>query len=319
MKVLLRLLPLALIGLVAASCSSLAVAAATVNGHRITQEEVEQQLKLLTNDPAFGEALRSDPNVARGDGRRQVLTTLIYATVAEDEAAKYKIDPSKAQVDQLISERAQSEGATSSQFLRSQHLSLAEGRQIARRLLIQSELQSRVLHNTVVSDASIKQVYEQNKASFAEAHLLRITVPNSSDVRDILTKVNSGTDFATLAKQKSIDQLGPNGGDMGFVLMSGLSPQEQDAVSRAKTGGVTDPIPTQSAFEIFKVAERRTQPLDEAAQEIGSTLQQQQRQQDYQSWLQARVRASHIVVNPQYGHFDKAQGQVVRASTNLAP
>jgi parvulin-like peptidyl-prolyl isomerase len=319
MKVLFRLVPLVLIGLVAASCSSLAVAAATVNGHRITQEQVEEQLKLLTNDPAFGDALRSDPNVARGDGRRQVLTTLIYTTVASDQAAKYKIDPSKAQVDQLISERAQSDGLTASQFLRSQHLTLAEGRQIARRLLIDSELQGRVLRNTVVSDANIKQAYEANKASFAQAHLLRITVTNSSDVRDILTKFDSGTDFATLAKQKSIDQLGRTGGDMGYVLLSNLSPQEQDAITRAKTGGVTDPISTQSAFEIFKVVDRRTEPLDQAAQEIGSGLQQQQRQQDYQAWIEARVRAAHIVVNPQYGHFDKAQAQVVRASTNLAP
>ncbi len=317
--VLLRLFPLALACLVAASCSSLTVAAATVNGHRITQDDVEAQLKQLTADPTFGVALRQDPNVARGEGRRQVLTTLIYTAVAEQEGDKLGVHPSSAQVDQLITERAQSDGLSVSQFLKSQNLSLADGRDIARRLLLDQELQAHVVRNTAVSDAAIKSAYQANADAFAEAHLLRMTLSSSNDVRDALSKLESGTDFATLAKQESIDQLKSNGGDMGFVLLSQLQPQEQDAIGRAKPGGVTDPIPTGTAFELFKVVERRTQPLDEASAQIRSGLQQQLQQQNYQSWLEARVRHAHIVVNPQYGRFDKAQAQVVRAPTNLNP
>jgi len=318
MKVL-RFLPVALICVLAASCSTFTVAAATVNGRRITQDQVEQQLRQLTADPAFGDALRQDPNVARGEGRRQVLTTLIYSVVAQEEANKRGIHPTSGQIDQLISERAQSDGLSVSQFLKSQNLTLAEGRQIATRLLLDSELQGRVLQGSHVSAADIKAAYDANKSAFAEAHLQRITLSSSADVRDTLAKINSGTDFATLAKERSIDPLKDNGGDMGFVLLSQsqLTPQEQDAISRAKIGGVTDPVPTQAAFEIFKVVERRTQPLAEAQQQILAGLQQQQRQQDYQNWLQARVRAARIVVNPQYGRFDRAQAQVVRASTNL--
>lgn len=319
MKLVFRLIPLALVCVVASSCSTLAVAAATVNGQRITQTQVEDQLKQLTADPTFGDALRQDPNVARGDGRRQVLTTLIYSAVAQQEAKKLGIKTSPAQVDQLISERAQSDGLTVSQFLKLQKLDLAQGRAIARRLLLDFALQQRVLHNTKVSAASIKAAYEANKSSFAEAHLQRMTLNTSNDVRDVLTKLGSGTDFATLAKQKSGDQLAPAGGDMGFVLLSRLNPQEQDAITRAKLGGVSDPVPTQSAFEIFKVVERRTEPLAQAQAEIQSGLAQQQRTQDYQSWLQRRVRASRVVVNPQYGHFDRTQAQVVRAATNLNP
>lgn len=317
-NVFLRLFPLALACLVAASCSSLTVAAATVNGQRITQDEVEAQLKQLTADPTFGDALRQDPNVARGEGRRQVLTTLIYTAVAEQEGAKLGVRPTDAQVDQLITERAQADGLSVSQFLKSQNLSLDDGRQIARRLLLDEELQAKVLRDTKVSDADIKAAYQANAGSFAEVHLLRMTLPSSNDVRDVLTKLEGGTDFATLAKQQSIDALKGNGGDMGFVLLSQLSPQEQDAITRAKTGGVTDPIPTGAAFEVFKVVERRTQPLDEASAQIRSGLQQQQQQQDYQNWLEARVRHAHIVVNPQYGRFDRAEAQVVRASTNLS-
>jgi parvulin-like peptidyl-prolyl isomerase len=319
MKVVFRVLPAVLVCFVAASCSSLAVAAATVDGRRITQDQVEAQLRELTADPTFGDALRHDPNVARGDGRREVLTTLIYTAVAEEEADRRGIHPTRGQIDSLISERAQVDGLTVSQFLKSQNLTLDEGRQIAKRLLLDEELSSRVLRNTAVSQSDIRAAYEANQASFAEAHLLRITVSSSADVRDALSKLESGTDFATYAKQKSIDPLATAGGDMGFVLLGQLTPQEQDAISRAKTGGLTDPIPTHSAFEVFKVVERRTQPLDEAAEQIRGGLAQQQRQQEYQDWLRARVRHARIIVNPQYGRFDRAQAQVVRAGTNLNP
>jgi len=319
MKVLLRLVPLALVCAVASSCSTFSVAAATVNGQRITQAEVQQQLAVLDSDPNFGDALRQDPNVARGNGRRQVLTTLIYTAIAQQEAKKLNIRITDAQISRLISERASSDGLSVSQFLKLQKLTLAQGRDIARRLLLDFSLQQRVLHNTQVSAASIRQAYEQNKASFAQAHLLRMTVGSSSEVRDALQKINSGTDFSALAKQSSIDQLGGAGGDMGYVLVSQLSPQEQDAITRAKLGGVTDPVPTQSAFEIFKVVDRRTQPLADATAGIQSGLAQQQRTQDYQTWLVARVRHARIVVNPEYGQFDPTQAQVVQFPTSLRP
>src|SRR5688500_5009754 len=55
------------------SCASLAVAAATVNGDKISEAEVESELDTLRDDPIFGEALRRDPDT-RGQRRREILT-----------------------------------------------------------------------------------------------------------------------------------------------------------------------------------------------------------------------------------------------------
>src|SRR6476646_4284061 len=134
MKVLLRLVPVALICAVAASCSSLAVAAATVNGQRITEATVEDQVKILLEDPTFGGTLQQDPSIRRGDGRRQVLTTLIYTTVAEQEAKKRGITVGRKQEDNLMQQTAQSQGMTVKQFLKQQNLTLEQAYTIAQRL-----------------------------------------------------------------------------------------------------------------------------------------------------------------------------------------
>src|SRR3954467_6909809 len=109
-RILLKLLPVALICALASSCSTLAVAAATVNGSRITEADVDGGVKTLTNDPAFGDAMRSDPTVTRGDGRRQVLTDLIWGAVADQEAKRHRITIKAADEDLLIRQAAQGQG-----------------------------------------------------------------------------------------------------------------------------------------------------------------------------------------------------------------
>ncbi len=316
---ILRLLPLALICALLASCSALAVAAATVNGQRIPEREVESQVEILLGDRTFGSTLQQDPSIRRGDGRREVLTTLIYTTVAEQEANKRNIKVTRKQEDTLMQQAAQSQGMTIAQFLKVQNLNLDQAHTIARRLVLDSALQERVLVNSRVSDADLKRAYEANKQFFGEVHLLRITVATQNDIRDVLTKLNAGEDFATLARARSKDEAATSGGDVGWVPLQQLSPQESAAIERAKPGGVTDPLPVQSAFEVFKIVERRTKPLAEVVEQIRPTLERNKRQDDYRNWLQQRVRAARVVVNPQYGRFDRTQAIVVQSSNKLRP
>jgi parvulin-like peptidyl-prolyl isomerase len=319
MKVL-RLLPLVLIPALFASCSALAVAAATVNGQRISEREVESQVQILLEDPTFGQTLQQDPSIRRGSGRREVLTTLIYTIVAEQEAKKRRITVSREQEDRLMEQAAQGQGLSVERFLKVQKLTLEQAHTIAHRLVLDSALQERIGENTRVTDEDIKQAYESNKQFFGEARLQRITVASQNDVRDALTKLGSGQDFGELARQVSKDPTAEDGGDLGWVSLSQLSPQEQSAIERAKPGGFTDPIPTQTGtFEIFKVNERRTKPLAQAAPEIRPGLERSKRQEDYRTWLQDRVRAAKIVVNPQYGRFDPKQVAVVQGSPTLRP
>jgi parvulin-like peptidyl-prolyl isomerase len=309
---------LAILSALGVSCSTLAVAAATVNGDKITESEVERQLGVLRSDPVFGETLRTDPD-ERGNGRRTILTRLIYSTVAEQQARRMGIKPTRGQIDRLLEQRAQSEGLSVDEFLEAQNLSQSEGRRIAEQLVREFALQERVLRGIELDDDEVRAQYDENEQAFAEAHLERITVKTEQDAVEVLEQLNDGEDFDAVATELSTDPSAEDGGDLGYVGLTTLSPEAQSAVSAAVLGGVTDPVQTATGFEIFHVIDRRTKPFDEASEEIRANLSEAQRQERYAEWLAERVRKAKIVVNPKYGVFDPEQAQVVAGPSELQP
>lgn len=304
--------------LVAASCSQLAVAAATVNGEKITESEVEAELDTLRDDPVFGEALKRDPDT-RGQRRREILRELIYQLVAKQEADRLDVSVSRAQIDQLIEQTARSRGQTVEKLLEAEQLSMDDARRLAERGVRRFALIDEVIDEVDVPDDAIRDVYEGQQERFVEVHLERITVENEDDAREVLEDVQDGESFSEIAEDRSIDDLAEKGGDMGFVPMTALDVQVQNAVSSAVSGGLTDPLQTPSGFEIYRLVERQKKSFDEVEGEIRRALSQEERDQRYQLWLAGRVRNAKVIVNPKYGRFDKRQQEpaVVPAGPEL--
>jgi parvulin-like peptidyl-prolyl isomerase len=314
-----RLFAVVLASLVLApACSSLSVAAATVNGDKVTESEVESELDTLRDDPVFGEALKRDPDT-RGQRRREILQELIYQTVARQEARRLGIRTTPGQADNLIAQTARARGLTVDKLLENENLSRSEARRLALRGVLRFALIDEVVKQESVPDADVRQVYEGQRDRFVEVHLERITVKTDAEAREILEDLNDGGDFSSIAEERSTDDLADEGGDMGFVPLTSLDVQVQDAVSQAVEGGLTDPIQGADAFEIYRLVERKTKSFDEVADEIRRALTQDDRDQRYQLWLAERVREARVIVNPKYGRFDKEQAQptVVPAAGEL--
>lgn len=301
---------IAFLGLLAGTaCSSLSVAAATVDGVKIAEAEVEDEIAVLRSDPTFGDAIKRDPDT-RGQRRRQILTQLIYQAVAKTEAERRNIHPTRAQVDRLIDQEAANLGQSREEFLKEQGLSEAEALKLGERIVQTFELRDQIGTAVSITDEQVEQTYETQKQSFEEVELERITVNTEEQARDVLEDIE-GDNFGDIAKERSIDELKGEGGAMGTVAVTTLSPEAQEAVGAAVSGGVTDPVQTADGFVIYHVLDRRTKELDEVADQIRATLAQDQRQQGYDEWLAGQISKAKIVVNPKYGTFDKQQLQVV--------
>ncbi len=302
------------------SCSSLAVAAATVNDTKITENEVESELDVLRGDPVFGQALRTDPDT-RGQRRREILNELIYQSVAEQQARRLKIKVNDAQADRLIEQAARTNGASVEQFLESQNLTREQARRIAGRGVLRFALIDKVVRDVDVDDEAVAGVYEGQEDRFVDVHLERITVATDKDARDVVEDIGSGSTFAEVARDRSKDALAKGGGDLGFVPLTGLDPSVQGPISQAVEGGLTDPIQGSSGFEIYHLVERRTKSFDEVEADIRGALAAEEKDVRYQRWLSEKVRDAKIVVNPKYGRLDRsAENPAVVASTGeLAP
>jgi parvulin-like peptidyl-prolyl isomerase len=298
------LLPLLLVALVAPACSSFAVAAATVNGEKITEAEVERELDVLRSEPIFGDTIRRDPD-QRGQRRRALLSELIRQEIARQEAARLKIDIKDAQVTQLLEQAARARGYENvEQLLEEEQLTDEEARRIAERGVLRFELMDRVVQGVAVNENTVRDVYEGQQERFVEVHLKRITVKTQAEAREAMSEVG-GSSFEDVAREHSIDELADNGGDMGYVGLTTLDVTVQGALEGAVEGGLSDPIETETGVEIYQLIDRRTRPFEEVADELRNSLTQEERDAAYQSWLAEKIKAAKIVVNPKYGRFDR--------------
>lgn len=308
------LLPLALVALTATSCTSFQVAAATVNGSKIPESEVESELARVRADPTFQEILSRDQG--RGEARRAILNGLIRQQILVQESRKLGVEPTEAQIDRLITQEAQRAGFSVEEFLEVQNLTRDDIVELAGRVVREFELSRRVIGEADVDDEIVQRFYEQNAAAFEEAHLLRITVGTEADARSVLEQLGRGS-FATVARNRSIDQLAVEGGDMGYVPLTELNPQAQGAVRQVPEGRVTDPVPTAAGFEVYRVVDRRTRPLEAVEQQIRTQLSEQSRTARFEEWVTERLQAARIVVNPKYGRFDRDAAAVVVSTGEL--
>jgi peptidyl-prolyl cis-trans isomerase SurA len=95
---------------------------------------------------------------------------------------------------------------------------------------------------------------------------------------DALAAVKKGDDFAETASKVSESETSQNGGDIGFFAKGELTPALEAIVDKLDKGQVTDVIPTQGAFMIFKVEDKHPGgilPFELAQKKVFDVLWQQ--------------------------------------------
>src|SRR5271156_5193248 len=95
---------------------------------------------------------------------------------------------------------------------------------------------------------------------------LRIIVVDSSTKADrVLQRLNHGEDFATLARELSIDPTASDGGLMGKVDLSSLRSELRDAIKGLAEGQISQVVHLPSGYAILKVVPSVVPPDDTAA------------------------------------------------------
>ena len=87
-------------------------------------------------------------------------------------------------------------------------------------------------------------------------NLLIIVVDSASHADRVLDRLKNGEDFATLAKELSIDPTASDGGSMGLIDPATLRPELRDAVQRLSVGEISGVVHTNSGYAILKMIPR---------------------------------------------------------------
>jgi len=134
------------------------------------------------------------------------------------------------------------------------------------------------IDSTKLNAAAQKAYFDAHTEEFigpAQAQVELVSIPRTvgaaadttakKEADDIVRLARGGSDFATLAKERSQGPYAERGGDLGSdVPLSRLPPQLQSAFATLPVGAVTDPIKDGPTYFIFKLNERKvvgTEPV----------------------------------------------------------
>jgi foldase protein PrsA len=142
---------------------------------------------------------------------------------------------------------------------------------------------NKILENEVtVTDEEMQQFFEQNQQSFGtpeQVQASHILVQTPEEAEAILKQLESGADFAQLAKEKSQDPGSKEqGGDLGFFPRGQMAPEFEEAAFNLEVGKTSGIVQTQFGFHIIKVTDKKEAELptfDEKKEEIKDQLVQQ--------------------------------------------
>ena len=147
-----------------------------------------------------------------------------------------------------------------------------------------------------ISEADVKGEYDKlvalsKEPKNANEYLFSdIVVGTEAEAKEVIASANMGTDFATLAKEKSLDkQGGAQGGQMNWSLPGKLLPAIGDALLTTGKGKVdSTPIKTDYGWVVLKVNDIRpfkVPPYDEVKQGIASMMVQAEKQKAIQQLM----------------------------------
>lgn len=220
----------------------LANVVAKVNNHAITDDQLYQ--RLFTAHGA------------------QVLGQMISELLVEDEAAARGILITDKDLDARVSELAA--GFPSSEefagWLASQRLTPEDVKAQVRLGMLQEQVIIAARQITV-TPKEVEEFFKANEERLAtpeQYHLRHIVVPTEAEMQEVLVALEAGADFAKLAALKSRDEATKDsGGDLGFVPLSVLAPQLQEAVSGLKAGEVSPVVATDFGLHVITLEETK--------------------------------------------------------------
>lgn len=269
---------------------------ARVNGETIGKAEFERAVKTL--EASVGQPV---PAERRNEVFRGVLDQMIAYKLIQQEARALKLAVSDVEVDARMKE-IQGQFPNQQAFtkaLTDQRVTLAELKADQKRqMVVNKVLDAQVQSKVNVTPQEVEDFYRKNPDKFQRpesAHVqhILIRVPQNadaatkakakSDAEALLKQVKGGSDFATLAREKSQDPgSAAGGGDLGFFNKGQMVPQFDEAAFKLKPGEVSPVVETPFGFHVIKMIEKKgagVVTLEEARTRIEGYLKKQQADQ----------------------------------------
>ena len=285
---------------------------ARVNGEAVKKADLDRLIKnmeLSANQPI--------PADRRDEILRRALDQLVTYTVLSQETKARKVTVTEAEIDSNL-KQMQSQFPNQAEFtkaLAARGMTLERLRADARvDLSINRMVEAEVASTPAPTDAQAREFYDKNPDKFKQEEAIRashILIPADEKADDatkkkaraeadgVLKELQSGGDFAELAKKHSKDSSAAQGGDLNFFPRGQMVPAFDQAAWALKPGQISDVVTTPFGYHIIKVTDHRaasTVPFDQVSARIKEYLAQQQKQERAQAFIESLKQKAKIEV-----------------------
>lgn len=131
-----------------------------------------------------------------------------------------------------------------------------------------------------------------------EYNVRHILLPDPTVASSVLSRLNSGESFATLANQFSIGPSAPSGGNLGWMTRGMISPDFMEAVCRLSTGEISGVVETSMGFHIIQLMDKTPLETPLSAEEIMELATMElisSRREELLIQVIGDLRADHII------------------------
>ena len=268
-----------------------AAVAATVNGHDITEGEIQDMLDRFMAQMG-GRIPPGQLEAVLPQIRENILNELVMRQIMRDAVEEAGIELTDEDYQHDLGELAEAlpEGITVEQYLEESGATeddLREQMKMRRLVLRQVESASEP------DEAEVRAFYDENRDGFAQpesvtaSHILIAFEDGDDDaakaakrerLAGIRQQILDGADFAELAAANSDCPSKNNGGDLGSFGRGQMVPPFEDAAFSQEPGQVGDIVETSFGYHLIKVTdhqEGKTPDFDEVKDRIAELLSAQ--------------------------------------------
>jgi peptidyl-prolyl cis-trans isomerase C len=316
--------------LLLAGCGDLlAPAAAVVNDHKITVDEVNDGVAQLEETPQFKQlAEQGDVDAFKREFEQTYLSQLIRRAVFEPQAAELGVEVTDADVTERLDEIKANFPSTSAfeESVKEQGVTLEQLPVLVRDNLLAERLRAEVVADVQPSEEELRANYRENIEDHRETRAQHILVDSQRQAAEIAARLraaprtNAAKLFAALAREFSTDRANAKkGGDLGFFSVGQFVKPFEDAAAALDVGQISNPVETEFGWHIIRVTDRRNKPFDDVREQIAEDLAGPAQDDAWEKWVIDAYEAADVEVNPRYGELDIETQVVVNPPADSIP
>ncbi len=248
---------------------------------------------------------------------REALNNLIDKRLQLQKARQLGINVTQEEVLAAIEDIKKRNSIPDDQFLTKrlaeENTTLERYKEDVQNQLLLSKLFSReVKTNVLIGEEEVERYYKEHQEDFIQPEEVRIRqillkVPEKADsaekerimaiAEEVFDHLQSGEDFAEMAKKYSQDPSAQRGGDLGFFRRGQMIQVLEEVIFSLEVGEISEPVLSPLGFHLFKVEENKGRfpvPLTEARERIREILIEERSERLYMEYLRDLRNKAYI-------------------------